>query len=489
MGNQEEQMSKRNNRYKHRQPKAQPTNNVRSIRAQRSMLDNSMAAGYLGKQFEGKRDYYEKLGYPKDLLFEHFLAKYMREDIAARIIDFPAEETWGDGVTILDGTEDEAVDDSPFTVEFAALSERLRLAHYCERVDKITGVGRYGALLIGVAGDSPLSAPVERLNSAADVLYLRPFAEINADIHSFVNDATDARYGLPALYNVTMMVGATGAGTTTTQVHWSRIIHVAENLLDNEVYGIPRLQRVYNRLDDIMKSVGGSAEATWKLMRKGGIFNLAPDARLSSEEEAAFEEQIDEMDHGLRRYLQLRGIDYQDLGSEVVDPTGNVELILSLISGATGIPKRILIGSERGELASSQDESNWTKRVAKRQRNWADPTVLRPLVDRLIHWGALPAPSTGRYHAKWWPLAETTAIEQMTLAQGYSQVIERMAQPGIEQVINVPKFIKSYVPDLPSDAIVDEAELLDKELGGTDDDTPESVTANMLWNVAHAHRQ
>jgi hypothetical protein len=488
MGNEKEQMSKRNNRYKHRQPAPQLAGNVRSIRAQRSMLDNSMAAGYLGKQFEGDRDYYEKLGYPKDLLFEHFLAKYMREDIAARIIDFPAEETWGDGVTIIDGSEDDVVDDSPFSVEFAALSERLRLAHYCERVDKITGVGRYGALLIGVAGDAPLSAPVERLNSAADVLYLRPFAEINADIHSFVNDATDARYGLPALYNVTMMAGTTGAGTTTMQVHWSRIIHVAENLLDNEVYGIPRLQRVYNRLDDIMKSVGGSAEATWKLMRKGGIFRLAPDARLSPEEETAFEEQIDEMDHGLRRYLQLRGIDYQDLGSEVVDPTGNVDLILSLISGATGIPKRILIGSERGELASSQDERNWAKRVAKRQRNWADPTVLRPLVDRLIRWGALPAPSTGRYHAKWWPLAETTALEQMELAQGYSQVIERMAQPGIEQVVDVPKFVKFYVPDLPSDAVIDEAELLDEELGKTDDDDTESVTANMLWNVTHAHR-
>ena len=488
-------MSKRNNRYKHRQPKVrpalQPATNARSIRAQRAMLDSSMALGYLGKQFSGDRDYYTTLGYPKELEFEHFLAKYMREDIAARIIDFPAEETWGDGVTVLDGTEKEAVDDSPFSTEFAAMAERLRLPHYCERVDKMAGVGHYGALLIGVAGGAPLSAPGERLNSAADVLYLRPYAEINADIHSLVNDATNERYGLPELYNITMMAGLKGNGTTTAQVHWSRIIHVAEGLLDNEVYGIPRLQRVYNRLDDLMKSVGGSAEATWKLMRKGGIFKLDPDARLSESEETAFEEQIDEMDHGLRRYLQLRGIDYQDLGSEVVDPTGNVDLILSLISGATGIPKRILIGSERGELASSQDEKNWAKRVAKRQRNWADPVILRPLIDRLIRWGALPSPSTGRYHAKWWPLAETTALEQMELAQGFSQVVERMSQPGVEQVVDVPKFIKFYVPDLPSDAVIDEVAMLDEELAqddASDTDTPIGETvANSLWsNRTHA---
>lgn len=476
-------MSKRNNRRK-----PQMATNARSIRMQRSMLDNAASMAYLGKAFQGDRDYYAKLGYPVELTFEQFLAKYMREDIAARIIDFPAEETWGDGVTVLDGGEDAPADDTEFATEFAALSTRLKLAHYCERADKIAGVGRYGVMLIGVAGNGPLSAPVERLSSPADVLYLRPYAEINAAIAQFVTDPTNERYGLPEIYNITMMSGAQGQGTTTLPVHWSRIIHIAENLLDNEVYGIPRLQRVYNRLDDLMKTVGGSAEATWKLMRKGGIFKLDPDARLSPQKEAEFEEQIDELDHGLRRYMQLRGIDYQDLGSDVVDPSGIVDLILSLISGATGIPKRILIGSERGELASSQDERNWAKRVAKRQRNWAEPVILRPFIDRLVQWGALPAPSADEYHAKWWPLAESTELEKMELAQGYSQVVERMAQPGIEQIVDVSTFLKTFVPDLPTDAIVDEVALLTDELT-TVDDAPDAVTANTLWsNGAYAHR-
>ena len=474
-------MSKRNNRRK-QQPA--PTTNARSIRMQRTMLDNAAAMGYLGKSFQGDRDYYAKLGYPTELTFENFLAKYMREDIAARIVDFPPEETWGDGVTILDGTDADPLDDTPFAIAFAELSERLHLSHYCERADKMAGVGRYGAMLIGVAGDGPLSTPVERVNSPADILYLRPYAELNADIGSFVSDPTNERYGLPEIYNITMMSGANGQGTTTLPVHWTRVIHVAEGLLDNDVYGMPRLQRVYNKLDDLMKTVGGSAEATWKLMRKGGIFNLAPDARLSAEEEAAFEEQIDEADHGLRRYFQLRGMEYTDLGSDVVDPSGIVDLILSLISGTTGIPKRILIGSERGELASSQDEKNWAKRVAKRQRNWAHPVVLRPFVDRLIRWGALPAPTTGRYHAKWWPLAETAELEQVEIAQGYSQVVERMAQPGVEQVVNVATFLKTFVPSLPTDAIVDEVAMLTDELMPPDG---EDMATNVWSNGAYAH--
>ena len=37
-----------------------------------------------------------------------------------------------------------------------------------------------------------------------------------------------------------------------------------------------------------------------------------------------------------------------------------------MISAETGIPKRILTGSERGELASSQDRDNWFERYPER---------------------------------------------------------------------------------------------------------------------------
>ena len=43
-------------------------------------------------------------------------------------------------------------------------------------------------------------------------------------------------------------------------VHASRVLHVAEDCLDDDVYGIPRLKPVFDRLDDLLKVVGGSAE-------------------------------------------------------------------------------------------------------------------------------------------------------------------------------------------------------------------------------------
>ena len=76
----------------------------------------------------------------------------------------------------------------------------------------------------------------------------------------------------------------------------------------------------------------------------------------------------------------------------------------------------------------------------------------------------------------------------MELAQGYSQVVERMAQPGIEQIVDVSTFLKTFVPNLPTNAIVDEVALLTDELA-TVDDAPDAMTANTLWsNGAYAQR-
>ena len=49
-------------------------------------------------------------------------------------------------------------------------------------------------------------------------------------------------------------------------------------------------------------------------------------------------------------------MDVHELGGELQDPTGAIDNILKLISAGTGIPLRKLTGSERGELASTQDD-------------------------------------------------------------------------------------------------------------------------------------
>jgi hypothetical protein len=95
---------------------------------------------------------------------------------------------------------------------------------------------------------------------------------------------------------------------------------------------------------------------------------------------------------GLQRYLALTGVSAKTLAPQVVDPTPQIEVQIQAICIKMGIPKRIFEGSERGELASSQDSSAWNGRIRARQDNYLTPRLIVPFIDRLIAVGVLPEP-------------------------------------------------------------------------------------------------
>jgi hypothetical protein len=416
----------------------------------RSILSDRLALGRYGTQFGGKRDYYGIFGYPQELTIDDYLSKFDRDPLGGRIVEFPADETWRDKPAVMDGRDKDAKDDTPFAVAWDNFAESRKVYSYCNRIDTLTGIGRFGVLFIGVAGGAPLTEPVERVPSLDQILYFRPYGEQSVEVKEFENDPASARFGLPRIYRITLSDLANSqqpAASSQIDVHWTRCIHVAEGLLENEVYGVPRLQRVYNLLDDVLKVIGGASEATWKLMRKGFVLDIDPEAGdLSAEAKASLEEQFDEYDHGLRRYIRTRGMTVNDLGSEVVDPTGPFEAIISLISAATGIPKRILLGSEQGELASSQDASNWAGHIASRQANFAEPNILRPLIDRLIGWGALPQPTQGKYSIWWEPLFEMNDNEKADLALKWANAIQATNLAYGQPVITAEEYRGDLTP-------------------------------------------
>lgn len=110
-------------------------------------------------------------------------------------------------------------------------------------------------------------------------------------------------------------------------------------------------------------------------------------------------------------------MELKTLGGSVANPQGPFDVIMKLVSVASGIPLRILTGSERGELASSQDDGNWAGRIEERQIHYAEPVILRPLVDRLISFGALPEPSDGEYEINWQSLSDPGERERAGTAE------------------------------------------------------------------------
>lgn len=413
------------------------------------VVERNQLAQSLGEQFGGERNVYTQLGYRTTIPFDAYEGKYRRDGIAKRVINLPPQDTWKRHPVV----RDEAGPDSPFSTEFALLAKKNRIWHYFMRVDRVARVGQYGALLMGFKG-GPIESPVapKQVPGIDGLLYLKPLSELSAQIAELNQDTTNSRYGLPEFYNISLANAKAPQAQkdTAKRVHWTRIIHVAEDLDEDEIYGRPALMDIFNNLDDMLKVVGGSSEAIWKLVYKGFVISAKDGYTLPTDvdEKQEMLDMVDEYVHNFRRWLALNGFDVQELGGQVIDPTGMFKILISIIAAATDIPQRRLIGSERGELASSQDETNWNSTIAGRRLSFAEPVILRPFVDRMIYAGVLPEPS-GEYVVEWPDAFEIDQIERAKLAKNVAQALSYVAPDGqIYMVVDPAEFVRKFFPEL-----------------------------------------
>ena len=363
---------------------------------------------------------------------------YDREDIASRVVDAPVEETWRNPPDVYEDQDPEK--ETGFEADWGALLSRLRVFYYLARADRLSGIGSYGVLLIGVndgSGDN-LERPVERVQGPGGVLYLQPLKQNRASVVKYDEDAASERFGKPELYELdlsrkdTKVKGIAGIISTVfkrkKRVHWTRIIHIAEGLTENEVHGEPRLLKVYNRCLDLQKVVAGGAEIWWLNARgilhadlKGGF----QEGALSNEDPqiAEWKKQLDNLQHHQTHSARTAGVNLKFLHTPVPNPKPMFDVLVSLIAVAKSIPKRVLTGSERGQLASSQDQKNWGRKINARRDEYAEPVVLRAFVDRLIGWGALTAPGEG-YHVEWQDLLAPTPLDRAEVLRAQMQALK-----------------------------------------------------------------
>jgi hypothetical protein len=355
------------------------------------------------------RDTYTALGYPARLSPEVYRDSYERDDIAARIVDAFPRATWSGGVSVVDNPDPKI--STPFKDEAEALYKRLSLASSLMRADILSGLGEWS--ILWMVSDGQPNTPLQ----SNKIHYLSPVGQDKASIKSSIKDVTDSRFGLPEFYTV-----QTDAGSF--DVHWSRALHIASGRLDSRVKGMPELQSVWNRLEDLRKVVGGGSEAAWRRMDPGTIFDLDKDAEIDAEEEADFENQVDEFYHGMRRYILGRNLKPTPLTAPVHNFGPNVKAIASIIAGAKGIPMQMLLGSELGMASAKKDGENFDQRAAERQLMFGEPLV-RELTDGFIAQGTLPEPVDG--YTVVWPSTDSVDETDKSL------IIERLTRANKAQ--------------------------------------------------------
>jgi len=395
---------------------------------------------------------------------------YDKFGVAERVVHILPDETWGINPEIYD-EEKESIE-TPFEKAWKDLNKGIDNSMFADeeaspiwevlkRADQMSGIGRFGVILLGLGVPGSLEEPLPGFDdkdeanqfgfvfNAAKVpkkkpelLYLRAFDESLVDVAVYENRRNNRRYGLPIEYNITLsdpMISHEGIGHDSgreVRVHWSRVIHIADNLSSSEIYGKPRQQSVYHHLLDLRKLYGGSAEMYWQGAFPGLSFETHPQLGNTIKMDAgAMKDQVQKYFNGLQRYLAMTGATAKTLSPQVVDPTNQIERTIDAICIKLGVPKRIFIGSERGELASSQDADAWSTRLKRRRLSYVSPRIIKPLVDRLIQVGVLPVPKDKQYHIKWNDAIDPTPTERAGLAAQRMQAVSAYLQSGADVLI------------------------------------------------------
>ncbi len=376
------------------------------------LMSRSMLASRLGFQFNGQRDLYSTFGYVRSPGYNDYRNLYDRQGIASRLVEKFANDCWNRPPVLIDGSarSDQPDTATPFLKEWMDLADRLRVYKILRQADIMLGFSRYAIIFMGAPGES---FDTEAGNDA--LFYLNAFDEQQATINDYITDTKDPKFGTPLTYTVNFIMDEGVVMPGGGVVHHSRVIHVAEDSLGSRVFGRPRLQTVINRLFDLEKVTGGGAEAAWLAVYKGVLISAREGAELparDSQEGKYMDEQITAFFNKMQRYAVLTDADVHDLGVEEVRIKDLYDTIISDLAGSKGIPQRILLGSERGELASGQDTVEWNTVIDSRRTNFAEPDMLRPFINWCIAHKVIPAPQSGKFSVEWKPVYPMTQTEE-----------------------------------------------------------------------------
>ena len=393
-----------------------------------NLLGRMMFAFRAGLQFAGRRNLYEVFGYPRGLTSPLLYAKYQRQDIVSRIVDMPPEEMWS--------LPPELPDDSPIKTKFDDLVKHSQLWDRIIQADKLCSFGQFSILMLGLRG--PVNSPAPKLTNLSDLLYVQAYGGDSVRIGEWESDATNPKFGQPKMYQIqtgfgnmgNLNYGSSNSGSPATyiDVHASRCVHIVDRPVQGSIFAEPRLSKVYNILEDLLKIAGGSAELYWILGNRGMQVDVDKDMELDPTDATALTDELDEYQHGLRRYIRTRGVKINSLGTDSADPRGPFSVAMALLSATTNIPQRILMGAEAGQLASEQDRANFAEYIGRRRVVFAEPYMLAAILRKLEELTYIPKDSAKEATWSWEEAFHMNPVEESNALSAWARAVVNVSR-------------------------------------------------------------
>lgn len=448
----------------------------------------------------GIRDFDDECQYIADPTPQNFWDWYRNDPFARKVVNLMPRYSWQVQPLVYEDKDGEK--STAFEDAWDALGTQLKTEksyrkqesgsavwEYLQRLDELAGVGRYGVLFLGLddlkKGEQP-SKPADFKpgpNAVRKIMFMRAFPEHLAKITRYDQDLLSPRFGQPEMYSITMndpsQTGTSLNGAppqSTLDVHWTRVVHVAEG---GEVLGVERMRAVHRNIQALQKIMAASPEGYWKACIN--ILAVETNPQLGGDVDITDDDVKDAMEglmEGLKRYALFRGTSLKAVGPAMTDPTPHIERQVEAICVEKDCPKRIFMGSERGELASSQDDDSWNDVVKARQVNWITMAIIEAFVDRLINLNVLPTPGDDGYTIEWPEVMSNTPKDKAEIALILTQALAAFTQSGANQLITPFDFFTGFLGMTDEDV-----ENYMENAKKANDDTDESAGSPLLGLV------
>lgn len=265
----------------------------------------------------------------------------------------------------------------------------------------------------------------EPVKEGLRLVFLRAFSEDMVQIVRYEWNIFNPRFGLPVMYRITLndprdsAGGGIGLPLATVFVHWSRVVHIALERNSSEIFAPPELQSILNNILGLHKLYAADPEMGYKGSFPGYSFETHP--QMGGDviiDVPSLLQNYQRYLNGLERGMVTSGMTMKSLSPQVSDMTSKFAAQIEAICIKKAQPVRVFKGSERGELASGQDDEKWNDVVKSYQHTELTPHLIVPFYDRLIQLGILPEPGQGKSTPKKSPTGNANVPPQFAKGKG-----------------------------------------------------------------------
>lgn len=401
---------------------------------------------YAGMNGNTKRTkLWDEFGYPEQVEFDGYYRAYERNAVAHAAVHNLLDSCWVDSPTIIDGEEGkESTETTPWEKQVTKLLKK----HWpkIKDADRRNLVGRYSALLIQLkdGGDWKDAVNVTTVKALGDkaVVRLIPAWESQVVPGTYVTDMQSDRYGQPEFYYFNEQpVGddKTYGPTRSVQVHPDRIIIICEGSEDeNMLSGVPFLRAGYNKLLDLEKISGGSAEGFLKNASRqlsmefdsttqiDELVKQATEAGYGTLAEA-MNDKVQKLNRGTDAAIAMQAGKVGVLSVAAADPSPSWTVAANEFSASIQSPFTMQFGQQTGRLASDEDKTAWAKRC--NGRRWGHQTALvTVIIERFWSFGVITPPKSGEVTLVWSDLLAPSEKEKIANMQAMATVAKDTQQ-------------------------------------------------------------